>query len=369
MTAVPSTTHDSFAVTLIPGDGIGPEVMVCARRVLEATGVRFNWQIEHAGAAVLEAEGTPLPERVIDAIRGTRLAFKGPVTTPVGTGFRSVNVALRKALDLYAAVRPSKSYPGTSARFGHVDIVVVRENTEDVYAGVEFGYQDQRTADLIHWINTHGYADVRGDVGVSIKLISRFGTERVVRYAFEYARRNGRRKVTAVHKANIMKSSDGLFLAVAREVAQAYDDILFDDMIVDNLCAQLVQHPEMFDVLVLPNLYGDIVSDLCAGLSGGLGIAPGANIGATAAMFEPVHGSAPNIAGKDVANPTAAILSGALMLRHLGETAAASRVEEAVMAVLREGEVRTADLPHGMETHVVGTTKFTEAVIDQLKPP
>jgi isocitrate dehydrogenase (NAD+) len=359
----------TYDVTLIPGDGIGPEVMGAARRALEATGVRFNWQVEEAGAAVLEREGTPLPERVIDAIRRTGLAFKGPVTTPVGTGFRSVNVALRKALDLYAAVRPARSYPGTSARFGHVDIVVVRENTEDVYAGVEFGYQDERTRELIDWINHHGYANVREDVGISIKLISRFGTERVVRYAFDYARRNARRKVTAVHKANIMKSSDGLFLAIAREIAEQYGDIQFDDMIVDNLCAQLVQHPEMFDVLVLPNLYGDIVSDLCAGLTGGLGIAPGANIGTAAAMFEPVHGSAPNIAGLGVANPTAAILSGVLMLRHIGEHDAAGRLEQAVVDVLRDGEVRTADLPHGMETRVVGTQEFTDAVITCLGGP
>ena len=356
-----------YTVTLIPGDGIGPEVMAAAREVLDATGVEFIWEVEQVGAEVLAREGTPLPEHVIAAIRRTRLAFKGPATTPIGTGFRSVNVALRKALDLYAAVRPSKSYPGTGARFGHVDIVVVRENTEDVYAGIEFGYKDQRTEDLIHWIDAHGYANVREDVGVSIKLISRFGTERVVRYAFEYARRNGRRKVTAVHKANIMKSSDGLFLQVAREVAAEFAAIPFDDMIVDNLCAQLVQHPEMFDVLVLPNLYGDIVSDLCAGLSGGLGVAPGANIGAECAMFEPVHGSAPNIAGKDIANPTAAILSGALMLRHLNETVAANQVEEAVSRVLRDGEVRTADLPHGMETRVVGTREFAGAVIAELR--
>jgi isocitrate dehydrogenase (NAD+) len=355
-----------YDVTLIPGDGIGPEVMGAARAALEATGVRFNWQVEHAGAEVLDREGTPLPERVIEAIRRTRLAFKGPVTTPVGTGFRSVNVALRKALDLYAAVRPARSYPGTAARFGHVDIVVVRENTEDVYAGIEFGYQDQNTRELIEWINGHGHADVREDVGVSIKLISRFGTERVVRYAFEYARGNGRRRVTAVHKANIMKSSDGLFLSVAREVAAAYPDVQFDDLIVDNLCAQLVQHPEMFDVLVLPNLYGDIVSDLCAGLTGGLGIAPGANIGTEAAMFEPVHGSAPTIAGLNVANPTAAILSGVLLLRHVGESEAAGRLEQAVIDLLRDGEVRTADLPHGMETRVVGTDEFTRAVIAQM---
>ena len=355
----------TYDVTYIPGDGIGPEVMACAREAVEATGVRFRWTEQAAGAAVMEREGTPLPDRVLESIRHTHMAFKGPVTTPVGTGFRSVNVALRKALDLYAAVRPARSYPGTAARFGHVDIVVVRENTEDVYAGIEFGYQDDRTKDLIRWINTHGYADVREDVGVSIKLISRFGTERVVRYAFEYARANGRKKVTAVHKANIMKSSDGLFLQIAREVAAEFRDVSFDDMIVDNLCAQLVQHPEMFDMLVLPNLYGDIVSDLCAGLTGGLGIAPGANIGATAAMFEPVHGSAPTIAGKNIANPTAAILSGVLMLRHLGE-AAAARLEDAVTRVLREGRVRTADLPHGMETHVVGTTEFTKAVVDEM---
>jgi isocitrate dehydrogenase (NAD+) len=302
-----------------------------------------------------------------DAIRRTGVAFKGPVTTPVGTGFRSVNVALRKALDLYAAVRPARSYPGTEARFGHVDIVVVRENTEDVYAGIEFAYQDPSTDELVRWIDAHGYADVREDVGISIKLISRFGTERVVRYAFQYARRNGRRRVTAVHKANIMKSSDGLFLEVARDVAAAFSDVAFDDLIVDNLCAQLVQHPEMFDVLVLPNLYGDIVSDLCAGLCGGLGIAPGANIGTQAAMFEPVHGSAPNIAGKGLANPTAAILSGALLLHHLGEDGAGARVEAAVTEVLRKGDVRTGDLPHGMETQVVGTIEFTDAVIDQLQ--
>ena len=355
-----------YEVSLIPGDGIGPEVMSAACAVLEATGVPFRWLVQEAGAAVLEREGTPLPDRVIESIRRTGLAFKGPVTTPVGTGFRSVNVSLRKALDLYAAVRPARSYPGTGSRFGHVDIVVVRENTEDVYAGVEFGYDEQSTHDLVAWITQHGYADVREDVGISIKLISRFGTLRVVRYAFEYARRNGRRRVTAVHKANIMKSSDGLFLSIAREVAAEYAEIQFDDLIVDNLCAQLVQHPEMFDVLVLPNLYGDIVSDLCAGLTGGLGIAPGANIGTAAAMFEPVHGSAPTIAGKDVANPTAAILSGVLLLRHIGEVDAAERLQRAVTDVLRDGEVRTADLPHSMETQVVGTHAFTGAVLDRL---
>jgi isocitrate dehydrogenase (NAD+) len=357
-----------YPVTLIPGDGIGPEVIEAARRALEATGLCFDWRYQEAGAAVLEREGTPLPERVIASIRETGVALKGPITTPVGTGFRSVNVALRKALDLYAAVRPARSYPGTGARHGHVDLVVVRENTEDVYAGIEFGCGESETRDLLDRIRAYGFADVREDAGVSIKLISRYGSERIVRFAFEYARANGRRKVTAVHKANIMKSTDGLFLQVAREVAREYPAIAFEDIIVDALCAQLVQHPEAFDVLVLPNLYGDIVSDLCAGLAGGLGLAPGANIGPAAAMFEPVHGSAPNIAGRDLANPTAAILSGVMMLRHLGERAAADRLEAAVVAVLREGRVRTADLPHGMETHVVGTREFTDTVIAALPP-
>jgi len=272
-----------------------------------------------------------------------------------------------RTLDLYAAVRPARSYPGTGARFGHVDIVVVRENTEDVYAGVEFGYQDPRTDELIHWINTHGYANVREDVGVSIKLISRFGTERVVRYAFDYARQNGRRKVTAVHKANIMKSSDGLFLAIAREIAAQYADVLFDDMIVDNLCAQLVQHPEMFDVLVLPNLYGDILSDLGAGLVGGLGVAPGANIGTQAALFEPTHGSAPKYAGQNKVNPIAMMLSGVMMLHHLKEHEAADRMEAAIAEVIVEGRSVTYDMkPDRDDPTAVGTSQVADAIIEKL---
>jgi isocitrate dehydrogenase (NAD+) len=356
-------THE---VTLIPGDGIGPEVIGAACRVIEAAGVPVRWDVQEAGAAVVEREGTPLPERVLASIRRTGVALKGPVTTPVGSGFRSVNVALRKALDLYAAVRPAKSYPGVPARFGHVDIVVIRENTEDVYAGIEFEYGSPVTDSLIHWVERHTNLDLSEDVGISIKLISRHGSERIVRFAFEYARRHGRRRVVAVHKANIMKSSDGLFLSVAREVAQRYPDISFGDLIVDNLCAQLVQRPEAFDVLVLPNLYGDIVSDLCAGLVGGLGLAPGANVGEQAAVFEPVHGSAPDIAGQDKANPTAAILSGVMLLQHLGEPEAAHRIEQAVTEVLRTGEVATADLPRRPHGRTVGTRAFTDAIIAAL---
>jgi isocitrate dehydrogenase (NAD+) len=356
----------TYEATLIPGDGIGPEVSEAARRAIDATGVRIRWDVQTAGAAVVDEEGTPLPDRVIESIRRTRICFKGPVTTPVGTGFRSVNVALRKALDLYAAVRPVKSYPGTPSRYGHVDMVVIRENTEDVYAGIEFDYKAENTEKLIAFIEHELGMDLREDVGVSIKLISRFGTERVVRFAFEYARKNNRRKVTAVHKANIMKASDGLFLAVAREVAAGYPDIQFNDLIVDNAAAQLVLRPETFDVLVLPNLYGDIISDLTSGLIGGMGLAPGSNIGENGAMFEPVHGSAPDIAGQDRANPTAAILTGVLMLRYLDETDAADRLERAVAEVLREGRVATADLPRRPYGRLVGTREFTDAVIEAL---
>ncbi len=355
-----------YEVTLIPGDGIGPEVTRAAQRVIEAAGIAVRWEEQPTGAAVAEREGTPLPDRVLDSIRRTKVALKGPVTTPVGTGFRSVNVALRKALDLYAAVRPAKSYPGTPARFGHVDIVVIRENTEDVYAGIEFDYGSPVTGSLVQWVERNTNIDLSDDVGVSIKLISRHGSERVIRFAFEYARRNHRRRVVAVHKANIMKSSDGLFLQVAREVAAHYPDIGFGDLIVDNLCAQLVQRPEAFDVLVLPNLYGDIVSDLTAGLVGGLGLAPGANFGVEAAMFEPVHGSAPDIAGQDKANPTATILTAVLLLRHLGEDAAAARIERAVTEVLRDGAVVTGDLPRRPHGRTVGTIEFTDALIAEL---
>ena len=325
-------------VTLIPGDGIGPELAEATRHVLDATGVGFEWEVVEAGEAVIEREGTPLPESVLDSIRRNRVAIKGPITTPVGAGFRSVNVSLRQALGLYANVRPARSMKGLHTRYEDVDLVVVRENTEDLYAGIE------------HMVGR--------DAAESIKIITREASERIARYAFDYAVANGRRTVTAVHKANIMKLSDGLFLESCRTVAADYDGrVEFDDRIVDNMCMQLVQKPELYDVLVLPNLYGDIVSDLAAGLVGGLGVAPGANIGETAAVFEPVHGSAPKYAGLNKANPTALILSGALMLRHLGETDAANAVESAVRAVLAEGTTVTYDLGGS-----AGTREFGEAV-------
>jgi isocitrate dehydrogenase (NAD+) len=335
-------------VTLIPGDGIGPEVTAAARRVLEATGVQFAWDVQEAGADVMDKYGTPLPEQVLDSIRAHKTALKGPITTPVGTGFRSVNVAIRKALDLYANVRPARALHGIPNAYAEVDLVVVRENTEGLYAGIEH--------------------DVIPDVAAeSIRVITRHGSERVVRFAFDYARANERRKVTAVHKANILKATDGLFLRVAREVAEEYPDIDFDDRIVDNMCMQLVQRPHEYDVLVAPNLYGDIVSDLCSGLVGGLGVAPGANIGADLAVFEPVHGSAPKYAGQDKVNPMATILSGALMLHHLGEHEAAGRVQAAVAAVVAEGRHVTYDLkPTRDDPTAVGTRKMADAIIAAL---
>ncbi len=328
----------SYAVTLIPGDGIGPELAEATRGVLAATGIVFDWDVQEAGEATIASEGTPLPERVIESIRANGVGLKGPITTPVGSGFRSVNVALRKELELYANVRPARTMAGVESRYENVDLIIVRENTEDLYAGVE------------HMVGP--------DAAESIKIITRAASQRIARYAFEYAVRNGRRKVTAVHKANIMKLSDGLFLESAGQVAAEYAGrVEFEDRIVDNMCMQLVQKPELYDVLVLPNLYGDIVSDLAAGLVGGLGVAPGANIGEKAAVFEPVHGSAPKYAGQNKANPTALILSAALMLRHLGETGAAGAVESAVRDVIAKGETVTYDLGG-----TAGTREFGEAV-------
>jgi isocitrate dehydrogenase (NAD+) len=333
----------SYAVTLIPGDGIGPELAEATRGVLEATGIAFEWEVQEAGEATIASEGTPLPERVIESIRRNGVAIKGPITTPVGSGFRSVNVGLRQALELYANVRPARSMKGVESRYDKVDLVIVRENTEDLYAGIEHR--------------------VGPDAAESIKIITRAASQRIARYAFEYALLNGRRKVTAVHKANIMKLSDGLFLESCQQVAADYEGRLaFEDRIVDNMCMQLVQKPELYDVLVLPNLYGDIVSDLAAGLVGGLGVAPGANIGEKAAVFEPVHGSAPKYAGQNKANPTALILSGALMLRHLGETDAAGAVEAAVRDVIAEGRTVTYDLGG-----TAGTREFAEAVTARLR--
>jgi isocitrate dehydrogenase (NAD+) len=353
---------------LIPGDGTGPELTEATRRVLEATGVEFDWDVREAGADVMDKHGgNPLPPDVLDAIREAGVALKGPITTPVGGGFRSVNVALRKELDLYAQVRPCKTYPGVRTRFEDVDLIVVRENTEDLYAGIEY---EQGTADaeeLIAWIEAHGGKLRHRDAGISIKPLSITGTRRIVHFAFDHARRNGRRKVTAVHKANIMKFSDGLYLRVAREVAEENTDIDFDDRIVDNMCMQLVQRPDEYDVLVLPNLYGDVLSDLCAGMVGGLGVTPGANYGEGVAVFEPTHGSAPKYAGQNKANPMAELLSGVLMLRHLDEREAADNLERAIAEVIREGKSVTYDMkPRRDDPTAVGTSDVADAIIEKL---
>ncbi|MBV9278684.1 MAG: isocitrate/isopropylmalate dehydrogenase family protein [Chloroflexi bacterium] len=352
-------------VTLIPGDGIGPEVTEAARRVIEASGVSIEWEIQEAGSDVMEKYGTPLPDQVIESARRNKVALKGPITTPIGTGFRSVNVALRAALDLYVNLRPARYYPGVRSRYQDVNLVVVRENTEDLYAGVEFEQGQPQTQELIRILDEMSGRHIRPDSGVSIKPISISGTERIVTFAFEYARTNGRKKVSAVTKANIMKYTDGLFLQVARRVAEGYPDVEFQEVLVDNMCMQLVQKPEDYDVLVLPNLYGDIISDLCAGLVGGLGVAPGANIGTNGALFEPVHGSAPKYTGQNKTNPTATILSGVLMLRHLGETEAADRVEGALAAVIKENVDVTYDLKPDRRGGV-GTSQMADAIIRQV---
>lgn len=358
----------SYPVTLIPGDGTGPELAETARACLEATGVHFQWDIQHAGVDIMETTGTPLPESVVESIRKNKVALKAPITTPVGTGFRSVNVALRKELDLFACIRPCKTYEGVRSLYRDINLVVVRENTEDLYAGIEFQKGGKETREVIDFLNKYSPKKIRPDSGVSIKPISVFGSERIVRAAFEYARVNRRKKVTAVHKANIMKFTDGLFLEVAREVAKDYPDIEFDDRIVDNMCMQLVQVPKLYDILVLPNLYGDIISDLCAGLVGGLGVAPGANIGTNGALFEATHGSAPKYKGMNKVNPTAMILSGMLMLRHLGETQAADRLERAVAEVIREGRNVTYDMKADRnDPSAVGTKEMGQAIIAKLR--
>jgi isocitrate dehydrogenase (NAD+) len=358
-------------VTLIPGDGTGPEITEATRRVLEATGVKFEWEVQLAGVDVMEQFGTPLPDQVLESIRTNKVAIKGPITTPVGTGFRSVNVALRKELDLYMCLRPCKSYPGVRSRYENIDLVIVRENHEDLYAGIEFEQGSSDAKKLIDFLADLGTRRIREDSGISIKPISVFGTQRIVRAAFDYAIKNGRKKVTAVHKANIMKFSDGLFLKTARDVAaNEYGDsgVEFEDRIVDNMCMQLVQKPELYDVLVLPNLYGDVVSDLGAGLIGGLGVAPGGNIGDDAAVFEPTHGSAPKYAGQDKVNPMAMMLSGVLMLRHLQEPGAADRLESAISAVIREGTHVTYDMkPSRDDPTAVGTSGVADAIIEKLE--
>src|ERR671925_573538 len=355
-------------VILIPGDGTGPELTEATRRVLEATGVEFDWDVQQAGADVMDQfGGNPLPDQTLEAIRETRVALKGPITTPVGGGFRSVNVGLRKGLDLYAQVRPCKSYQGVRTRFEDVDLIIVRENTEDLYAGIEYEQGSPDADELISWIESKGGKLRHRDAGISIKPISVTGTRRIFDFAFDYARRNSRKKITAVHKANIMKFSDGLWLRVAREVAAENDDIQFDDRIVDNMCMQLVQRPEEYDVLVLPNLYGDVVSDLCAGMIGGLGMAPGANFGEGIAIFEPTHGSAPKYAGQNKVNPMAQLLSGVLMLQHLDEREAADRLEQSIAEVIAEGRSVTYDMkPSRDDPTAVGTSEVADAVIEKL---
>jgi isocitrate dehydrogenase (NAD+) len=355
-------------ITLIPGDGTGPEIIEATRRVLEATGVDFDWDIQHAGVDIMETAGTPLPDAVLESIRKNKVALKGPITTPVGTGFRSVNVALRHALDLYACLRPAKSYPGVRSRYQDIDIVVVRENSEDLYAGIETEEGTPEAKKLIQAVKETTGRQIREDSGITVKPISIYASRRIVKYAFDYARENGRKMVAAIHKANIQKFSDGLFLDVARQVAKEYPDIEFEDYIVDNTCMQLVARPERFDVLVLPNLYGDVVSDLCAGLVGGLGVAPGANIGEGIAVFEPVHGSAPRYTGQNKVNPIANILSGMLMLRYIGEKDAADRLERAVAEVIKEGKATTYDMkPHRDDPTAVGTAETADAMIEKLK--
>jgi isocitrate dehydrogenase (NAD+) len=355
-------------VTLIPGDGTGPELTEATRRVLEATGVGFEWDVREAGVDVMETAGTPLPEETLASVKANKVALKGPITTPIGTGFRSVNVALRHELGLYACLRPCKTYPGVRSRYDHVDLVVVRENTEDLYAGIEYEAGTEQAERVIADLNKLQSKQIASGSGISVKPISRPGAERIIRFAFEYARAHGRKRVSCVTKANIMKFTDGLFLDVFRGVAKDYPDIEAWENLVDAICMGLVQRPEEFDVLVLPNLYGDIVSDLTAGLVGGLGVAPGGNIGTEAAVFEATHGSAPKYKGQNKVNPTAMILSGKLMLDHLGEADAAERLEAAVAAVIAEGKRVTYDMkPTRDDPTAVGTSEYADAIIEKLE--
>lgn len=358
----------AYPITVLPGDGIGQEVVAAMKKCVAATGIDIAWEEVMVGEPAIAKFGTPLPDEALASIRRNKVAIKGPITTPVGTGFRSVNVQLRQALDLFACVRPAKSYAGVRTRYQNIDLLIFRENTEDLYAGVEFDLNMPATQQLIGEFNRLQAKQVRGDSAISIKPISVFGSRRIIKFAFEQALKYGRKKITVVHKANIMKFTDGLFLKIAREVAKDYEDrIEFNDVIVDNMCMQLVQNPEKFDVLVLPNLYGDIVSDLCAGLIGGLGIAPGANIGEGIALFEPVHGSAPRYAGKNKVNPTATILSAVLMLDYLGEKSAAQILEKAVSEVIREGKQVTYDLKaERNDPSAVGTREMADAIAQKV---
>jgi len=359
----------SYKITLIPGDGIGTEVSAATKRCIEATGVKIDWEEVTAGSAAINSSGTPLPQSVIDSVRKNKIAIKGPIITPVGSGFRSVNVSLRHELDLYACLRPSKTSEGVRSRYKNIDLVIVRENSEDLYMGVEFKNGEPKTKEFINYLNSLQPKKIREDCAISIKPISAFASERITEFAFKYALENNRRKVTVVHKANIMKFSDGLFLESARKIAAKFaGKIEFDEAIVDNMCMQLVTRPEYYDVLVLPNLYGDIISDLCAGLIGGLGIAPGANIGEEIALFEPVHGAAPKYTGQNKVNPTAMILSAVLMLKYLKENSAADKLEQAVKAVIKEGKFVTYDLKQDRnDPTAVGTREMADAIIKKMK--
>src|SRR4030066_1826443 len=355
-------------ITLIPGDGTGPEISEATIKAIEATGVDIKWDIVNAGAEVYEKEGTVLPDSVINSLKKNRVGIKGPITTPIGTGFRSVNVAMRKLFELYACPRACKRYEGVKSRSSAIDLVIIRENTEDLYAGIEFEKDGKDTGELIDFIKEKKDIQIRSDSGISIKPISIMGSENIIRFAFEYARKNNRNKVTGVHKANIMKYSDGLFLEVFKKVASEYGDIESEDRIVDNMCMQLVQKPELYDVLVLPNLYGDIISDLAAGLIGGLGVAPGGNIGKDLALFEPTHGSAPKYKGLNKVNPTAMMLSAVMMLKHIGEKNCADILESAVAENISEGKYVTYDLKSRRDDPTaVGTIEFANAVVGKIK--
>jgi len=355
-------------VTLITGDGIGPEIAEAARRCIDATGAGINWDVVEAGTEAMQKYGTALPQKTVDSIKKTGVALKAPITTPVGTGYRSINVHLRQSLDLYACLRPCKSYKGVRSRYSNIDLVIVRENTEDLYAGIEFEKGKDDTEEITNWINKHSKRKIAKDSGISIKPISLKATDRIVTFAFEYALKMSRKKVTSVHKANIMKFSDGLWLDVSREVAKRYPDIEFEDRIVDNMCMQLIQKPELYDVIVLPNLYGDIISDLCAGLVGGLGVAPGANIGDRTSIFEATHGSAPKYKGQNKVNPTALILSGVMMLRHINKTTEADKLENAIAAVIAEGKDVTYDMKEDRNDPTsVGTSQMANAIIQKIK--
>lgn len=358
----------TYNITLIPGDGIGPEVTEAARRCIDATGVKVNWDVQEAGADFIEKYGTPLPDQVLESIKKNKIALKGPITTPIGTGFRSVNVAIRQKLDLYSCLRPCKSYKGVRSKYENIDLVIVRENTEDLYAGIEFEINKPETKKIIQAIEKGTKKKILPDSGISIKPISITGTKKIVKFAFDYALKHNRKKVTAITKANILKFTDGLFFATAREIAKEYKGkIEYEERLIDNMCMQLVQKPELYDVLVLPNLYGDIISDLCAGLVGGLGIAPGANIGKNIAVFEAIHGSAPKYKGQNKVNPAAMILSAVLMLDWIGEIEAAKKLDNAVAKVIAEGKTVTYDLkPHRDDPTAVGTSQMADAIINNI---